>query len=113
MSARHSLGLGVAVIVALVVGIGASDADDGKEERHPSLPFKHAYVVATIGAEGDTAALQDARVAKLGDRSFLVGKSLGGSWYPKGTTTWVPVEKINQLAEFEALESVGKIVRLE
>ena len=114
MSARHSVALALTLAVALAaVGVRASDADDGKEERHPSRPFKHPYIVATIGAQDATAALQDATVAKLGDRSFLVGTSLGGNWYPKGTTTWIPVDEIHQLAEFEELESVGNVVRLQ
>ena len=132
MSARLSLAIALAAVLALVaIGNGPSDAADEKEKdptsgksrysiEHAKLgptlqPFKHPVIVATTGEGGDMFVIQDARVANLGDRSFLTGSYLGGARVPaiKGTTVWVPVQKIEQLVEFESLEKVSEIIRIE
>ena len=115
MSARLSLALSLGVVVALAaVGIGSSFGANGKkEERHPSEPFHHPVVMATVG--DGTVVIQDARVANLGERSFVVGSYLGGAKVAasKGSIIWTPVEKINQLVEFKSVDEVSQIIRLD
>jgi hypothetical protein len=60
--------------------------------------------------EGTNHVLEKARIRRLGDRYFLVGRWLdfGEATAFAGTTMWTPLSDIDQIMEFDNLEAVKK-----
>jgi hypothetical protein len=55
--------------------------------------------------------LENAKVRKIGDRSFVVGKAadLGTfSMQPKGTTVWFPLSEVMQMTEYDSVDALRK-----
>ena len=55
--------------------------------------------------------LENAKVRKIGDRSFVVGKAvdLGTlSVQPKGTTVWFPLSEVVQMTEYDSADALRK-----
>ena len=56
--------------------------------------------------------LEEAKVRKLGDRLFLVGKipDLGAEYAnSKGTVMWTPISEIIQISEYSDVEALKKV----
>src|SRR5690349_6515714 len=92
---------------ALVAGLALAD------EPKPAANDEHdfgAKVVVVVTHPSDPRSpagggcLESAKVRKLGDRSFLVGKAvdLGPlSLQPRGTTVWFPLSDVAQITEYD------------
>ena len=73
-------------------------------------PFKGKALVVTVESKA-ALPLEHARIRKLGDRSFLVGKGFDdghpANW-TKGRIAWIPMNRVQMIVEFESVEELKK-----
>jgi hypothetical protein len=76
-------------------------------------PFKGKVLVVTMESKA-TLPLEHARIRKLGDRAFLVGKGCDerhpANW-TKGQIVWIPMNRVEMIVEFESVEEMKKAVQ--
>jgi hypothetical protein len=73
-------------------------------------PFKSKIVAVTYidGHNAIKVPLEQAKVQKLGERYFIVGKVVYSSIsrFMVGTTLWIPENTVTSIAEFESVEKM-------
>lgn len=73
-------------------------------------------LVSWRGKPESAVLLEKARVRRLGETSFLVGRGIDddtpGNWYA-GNTIWVPVEDVGQIVEFADATALKKFSQPE
>lgn len=104
---------GLFVVAALTI-----PSRSGEQDRTPT-PEEHDFgskvVMVTMRSGGGMVEwggghMEQVRVRRLGDRSFLVGRSpVGGPRpeYPQ-TTIWVPVSEVASIVEYDSFEDAKR-----
>lgn len=102
-----TIALVLALSTSLIVGFIESSSAAPVPETNP---FK-AKIVAITYIDGRNALkvpLEQAKVQKLGERYFIVGKvaysSISRSMV--GSTLWIPEDTVTSIAEFESVEKM-------
>jgi hypothetical protein len=122
MKTNHSL-LAVFLVLAVALGLGfvlpsrfGSAAPAPKPQVPAEADFKGKVLsISTDYQDKSGAILEEVRIRKIGERSFLVGKGVDDgrpeTAIYKGRTMWISVEHVVQIAEFDSVDDVKKLVR--
>lgn len=91
-------------------GAGGQNPPAGTEPA-----FKGKVVMAMLkGGDSRSVALEQVRLQRLGERSFVVGRGVDDghpeNWY-KGLTIWTALEDVAQLIEFNDLDHLRKVTK--
>jgi hypothetical protein len=118
---RSLLSVSFALVVAVVLWFGLpSRPSSAAPAPKPTVPgeadFKGKVLnVSTDYPDKTGAVLEQVRIRKIGERSFLVGKGVDDgrpeSASYKGLTLWISVDHIVQIAEFESVDEAKKMMR--
>ena len=96
--------------VALLAAIGSPVASADREEPGKQFDGKFVSILRKSGPDSSTN-LEKVHLAKLEDRSFLVGKGVDipDNWQ-KGRTVWIALDDIGEMTVFDTLEELKKAV---
>jgi hypothetical protein len=117
MSKYWFIGLLASVVFGLV-GIGfVSRAGDTREAVQPQVDFSGKTVLVFSRTDPHAfTALTNVTVKRLGDSVYLVGKvanSSGQRLRPTGVTLWLPLGDVGEIAEFDTMDELKKVIRFE
>jgi hypothetical protein len=105
--AALNIALVLALSTALIVGFIKSSAAAPDPETNP---FKAKIVAVTYfdGQKVIKVPLEQAKVQKLGERYFIVGKVAYSSIsrFMVGSTLWIPENSVTSIAEFESVQKM-------
>ncbi len=106
-------------VIGTALLVGAVLADEPRAgAAHEEHDFGTKVIVVVTHPQSAQAPpgggyLETAKIRKVGDRSFIVGKAvdLGGlSTQPRGTTVWFPLSEVLQITEYENVEALRKAI---
>jgi hypothetical protein len=100
----------VAICLAVSISFSSRAADESKK-ADSTLPFTGKLLVVTTKDSEGGAYLTNPEIRSLRDCAFLVGKMAAPNSHWKsreGKTTWIPLNGILQIIEFDSLEEFQK-----
>jgi hypothetical protein len=107
----RKLGLVVAILVVAILLLGgANSAVPGQQQAAPpkdDVLGKYVFVYGGVHA----GALEDAKVKKLGDRYFVVGRVVRDPALPNrqgGAILYIPLSDVKSLSAYETLDDLKK-----
>lgn len=104
-----TIALVLALSTALIAGFIKSSSAAPDPETNP---FKAKIVAVTYfdGQKVIKVPLEQAKVQKLGERYFIVGKVAYSSIsrLMVGSTVWIPENAVTSIAEFESVQKMTK-----
>jgi hypothetical protein len=109
------LSIALLVLTTLLVPQRSKSADKPDKPMPADQHFRGKYIAITNKMAGKLggALLKNVTVKQLGSRTFLVGEyaaEIGEAYEAwKGVRTWVPVEEIITLLEFDDIEQARKL----
>lgn len=114
MVRRPMFALGVVVLAAVAGGLASCAAQTKRATQPPAAPpeMELAGKVVFVQTQRKAATLEKARVRRLGDRDFIVGRAVKDGALTKGdfagSTLWLPLADVTRMAVFDDLEQLRK-----
>jgi hypothetical protein len=117
MVRRPLFAVGVVVLAAVAGGLASCAAQTKRATPAPAAPPEAdlAGKVVFVQTQREAATLEKARVRRLGDRDFIVGRVAKDDTLTKpqfvGSTLWLPLSDVTRMAVYDDLEQLRKNVQ--